>query len=80
MADAGDELNLKIAGRLITIEILIVLLLRQKPDVSRIMREADVMLRQIEDDLHEGGASVHAIEVLSAARAALDRLTAESAP
>ena len=43
--------------RLITIEILLVLLLRQKPDVARIMREADAMLQEIEVDLHEGAST-----------------------
>ena len=76
MAEPSDELNMKLAGRLITIEILVVLLLRQKPDVARIMRDADAMLRQIEADLHEG-ASAYVVEVLSAARAALDMLTEE---
>jgi hypothetical protein len=77
MAGPNDELNVQLPGRLITIEILLVLLLRQKPDVARIMREADAMLQEIEVDLHEG-ASTYVVEVLFAARAALDKLTEEA--
>ena len=77
MAGPNDELNVQLPGRLITIEILLVLLLRQKPDVARIMREADAMLQEIEVDLHEG-ASPYVVDVLSAARAALDKLTEEA--
>ena len=77
MAGPNDELNVQLPGRLITIEILLVLLLRQKPDVARIMREADAMLQGIEADLHEG-ASAYVVEVLSAAHAALDKLTEEA--
>ena len=57
MAGPNDELNVQLPGRLITIEILLVLLLRQKPDVARIMREADAMLQGIEADLHEGASA-----------------------
>jgi len=57
MIDPNDELNVQLPGRLITIEILLVLLLRQKPDVARIMREADAMLQGIEADLHEGASA-----------------------
>ena len=78
MTGPNDELNVQLPGRLITIEILLVLLLRQKPDVARIMREADALLQGIEADLHDGATSVYALEVLSAARAALDKLTAEA--
>jgi hypothetical protein len=77
MAGPNDELNVQLPGRLITIEILLVLLLRQKPDVARITREADAMLQKIEADLHEG-ASPYVVDVLSAARAALDKLTEEA--
>ena len=70
---------MQIPGRLITIEILLVLLLRQKPDAARIMREADAILQGIEADLHEGGASsAYALDVLSAARAAMETLTEEA--
>ena len=78
MTSPNDELNVQLPGRLITIEILLVLLLRQKPDAARIMREADAMLEGIEANLHEGDPSVYALEVLSTARAALDKLTAEA--
>jgi hypothetical protein len=55
-----------------------VLLLRQKPDVARIMREAKALLQGIEADLHEGRSSVYFLDVLSAARAAMDKLTEQA--
>ena len=57
---------------------MLVLLLRQKPDVARIMREADALLQGIEANVHEGDPSAYAVDVLSAARTALDKLTAEA--
>jgi hypothetical protein len=59
-------------------QILLVLLLRQKPDVARIMREADALLQGIEANVHAGDPSAYALDVLSAARAALDKLTTEA--
>jgi hypothetical protein len=78
MSTPNDEMNVQLPGRLITIEILLVLLLRQKPDAARIMREADALLQGIEANLHADEPSAYALDVLSAARAALDKLTAEA--
>jgi hypothetical protein len=79
MPEHDDELRVQLPGRLITIEILLVLALREKPDVARIMREADAMLTSIEDRLYESETpSAYALEVLSEARAALDKITAEA--
>jgi hypothetical protein len=66
-------------GRLIAIEILLVLLLRQWPDAERIMREADAMLYAIEAELNERDdtSSTYARQVLTSARAALDKLSVE---
>jgi hypothetical protein len=74
-----NDVSVQIAGRLITIEVLLVLLLRQKPDVARIMREADAILQGIEANLQEvGSSSVDVLDVLSAARAAMDTLTEQA--
>jgi hypothetical protein len=78
VSDPHDELSVQVPGRLIAIEILLVLLLRQKPDIVRIMREADAILQGIEADLHERSSSVHVLDVLSAARAAMDTLTEQA--
>ena len=76
----SNDLNVQLPGRLIVLEILVVLLLRQKPDADRMMREANAMLQAIEAQLQEAGDefSEHARQVLCAARAALDRLSAEA--
>jgi uncharacterized membrane protein YgaE (UPF0421/DUF939 family) len=80
MSSPSNDLNVQLPGRLIALEILVVLLLRQKPDAERMMREANAMLQAIETQLHEAGDefSEHARQVLSAARAALDKLSAEA--
>jgi hypothetical protein len=79
MPSPHDEMNVQLPGRLIALEILVVLLLRQNPDAEQMMRDADAMLSAIEAQMHElqDEASDYAREVLSTARAAINKLSAE---
>lgn len=78
-----DDLNVQLPGRMATLEILIVLLLREKPAGKRrqMLAQADQIISTIEADIHAAGigqAEDYALKVFGVARQSLDKLRDEA--
>ncbi len=79
--DPLDQLNVQLPGRLMTLEILIVLLLRQKSNVGRLLAQADEILTVLETNEFKNGppaVAEYALHVFAAARESLDKLSTEA--
>jgi hypothetical protein len=76
-----DQLNVQLPGRLLAVEVVLVLLLRQKANVGRLLAEADEILTMLEsNEMAQTGSQTarYALEVYQAARANLDHLGAQA--
>jgi hypothetical protein len=79
--DPLDQLNVQLPGRMLAVEIVLVLLLRQKSNVGRLMASADEILTLLEtNEFNTGPAATanYALHVFAAARQSLDKLSAEA--
>lgn len=78
-----DELNSQLPGRLIAVEVLLVLLLRKKADAASIMRNADEIVMTLEAAEMRHAAGEHrdyALKIFNAARESLESLTQRVRP
>ena len=78
-----DDLNVQLPGRMMTLEILVVLLLREKPASKRrqMLTHTDQILSAIEAEIHAAGigqSDGYALKVFGAARQSLDKLRDEA--
>lgn len=83
MAEPGplDELNVQLPGRMLALEIVVTLLLRQKANPRAIMQAADerlTALEALEIPLAETRGSDYALKLFAAARENLDTMAAQS--
>ncbi|WP_371346246.1 hypothetical protein [Ancylobacter sp. IITR112] len=87
MADQGNtagnplnELNVQLPGRLMTLEILVTLLLREKAGSGRMLAQARQALSHIEAEILRTtppGELDYPFAIFAAARAAVDKIAAE---
>lgn len=81
--DPLDDLNVQLPGRLMAVEILMVMLLRELPKKKRndLFAVADHILSTLEADIHAQGlgrADNYALKSFAAARENLDTMRAQS--
>lgn len=80
-ADPLEPINVHVPGRMMAVEILLVLLLRQKSNVGRLLREADEILSMLEaNEMAQVTPedADQALKVFQAARASLDNLSTQA--
>lgn len=78
-----DDLTVQLPGRLATLEILVVLLMRESTEGKRdqMFAQADHILAAIEADIHAqaiGQGENYALKVFGVARQSLDKLRDEA--
>lgn len=79
-----DALNVQLPGRILTLEVLMVLLLRQKPGAMKLLREAGDILDSIESNINatlmggtDDNARKYQLLVFEAAREQLLKIEGE---
>jgi len=76
-ANPLDELGSQLPGRLIAVEVLLVLLLRKKPDAVKMLREADGIVTLLESEVTRDGLGRegdYALKIFNAARESLENI------
>lgn len=73
-----DALNVQLPGRLLAVEILLVLLLRQKSNASQLLAQADEILTTLEANEMKHRATDYALHMFAAARANLDQIASQT--
>src|SRR4051794_37874821 len=80
-ANPTDQLNVQLPGRMMAVEILLVLLLRQKANVGKLFAMADEILTVLEASEVKNAPPERArytLQVFGSARASLDHLSGEA--
>ena len=81
MAAMLDDLSVRLPGRLLTLEIVLTLLLRERAGADRLLAEADAILAKIEAEVYAPGVSEtdgYAPKMFAAARETLDQIAHEA--
>ena len=81
MANPFDELEVQLPGRLMTVEVLLTLLLREKSNARRLLVEAEKIIANYEAALIADGIgqeNQYALKVFAVARASLDSIAART--
>lgn len=76
-----DDLGVQLPGRIMALEIVTVLMMRQKANAGRLLHEADEILTILENremKSNPPGARGYALNVFTAARLSLDKIAAEA--
>jgi hypothetical protein len=72
MTSPLDELNVQLPGRIMALELMVTLLLREKSQPRRLIAQAEDQLARLEANEIGAGMSSYALQVYAAARETLD--------
>lgn len=76
-ANPIDEMEVQLPGRLLTVEILLTLLLREKASSGRLMAQARQILQHVENEIIQSTPAdklAYPFAMFATARAALDKV------